>query len=128
MNKIDVYVRILRDTVSKTAPIEDALLRAVVLHTHSIALRPEVALEDLQKGDEPHIVLAPLTRTHVAELLAPMWPRSDERGADEFWLEQYNRLTPYEVFADVPGALRARALAARKSIEAHPLVAALVEE
>lgn len=129
MNKLDIYTQILRDTIRNDWEVEDVLLRALVLHTHSIALHPDVALDDVKRGvGEPRLVLAPLTRTHLAHLVASLWPKNEERGRDDFWFAQYGSITPYEVFDDVPYELRDRALAARRNIEEHGLVDELIEE
>src|SRR4051794_6154186 len=98
MNKIVVFKRIIRDTVKDDMPLEDALLHMVVLHTHSVALRPEVPVDDVEPDEgERRIVLAPLTRTHLAELFSSFWGRKDRRGEVGFWFSFYGRLTPYEV-------------------------------
>jgi hypothetical protein len=109
--------------------LEDILMRALVLHTHSIALRPGVFLDDVQRSsDEQRLVLAPLTRTHVIELVSTLWPKDEERGQENFWFYHFNSLAAYEVFEDVPEYLRGRADAARMSIAVHDLVQELAEE
>ncbi|HEY9422993.1 MAG TPA: hypothetical protein VIW92_16395 [Thermoanaerobaculia bacterium] len=129
MNKLDVYKRILRDTVGDDMPLEDALLHMVVLHTHSIVPRPDVPIDDVLPGrGERRIVLAPLTRTHLAELVASLWGKHDERGRVDFWFSSYGRLTPYELFTDVPSDLWERAIIARDNVAQHDLVAELIEE
>jgi hypothetical protein len=129
MKKLDVYKQILRDTIRDDMQLEDVLLRALVLHTHSIALRPSVSLDDVQRDSGEHrLVLAPLTRSHVVELVSSLWPKNEERGQKDFWSIQYSNLTAYELFEDVPDELRERAIAARKSIAGHELVEELIEE
>jgi hypothetical protein len=129
MNQLDVYRRILRDTIRVDMPLEDILLRALVLHTHSIALRPDVDLDDVQRNvGELGLVLAPLTRTHVVNLVASLWPKDSEWGREDFWFVHYGQVVPYELFEQVPDEMRNKALAARKSIEDHSLVDKLIEE
>lgn len=129
MKMLDVYKQVLRDTTRDDMQLEDILLRALVLHTHALALRPEVSLDDVRRnGSTRRLVLGPLTRTHVAELVASLWPENEERGRQDFWFTQYGRHTPYELFEDVPEELRERAIAARRSIAEHALVEELIEE
>jgi hypothetical protein len=129
MDKLDVYRQIFRDTIRDDMQLEDILLRALVLHTHSIVLRPDVYLDDVQRNAEQlRLVLAPLTRTHVVHLVASLWPKDSEWGREDFWFAQYGRVVPYELFEQVPDELRNEALAARKSIEGHSLVDELIEE
>lgn len=129
MNKLDVYKQILRDNIRDDMELEDLLMRALVLHTHSIALRSDVVLDDVRRSaGEQRLVLAPLTRTHVAELMASLCPKNEERGRMDFWFAHYGRLTPYELFGDVPDELRDRAVAARKCIAEHHLIDELIEE
>lgn len=129
MKKINVYTQILGDTIRSNSEIEEVLLRALVLHTHSIALHPGVALGDVKRDfDESRVVLAPLTRTHVAQLVASLWPSDDKRGQADFWFMQYVNLTAYEDFEDVPDHLRPQALVARRAIEEHHLVGQLIPD
>jgi hypothetical protein len=129
MDKLDVYKQLLRDSVTPDMGTEDALWRGRVLHMHCIALRPDLRLDDVRLDEgEQRVVLSPLTNNHVAELLASLWPSGEQRGRPYFWFGESNKLTPYEVFADIPANLRDRATAAKKAIEAHPLVAELIEE
>jgi hypothetical protein len=129
MDKLDVYRQILRDTIRGDMQLEDILLRALVLHTHSIVLRPDIDLDDIQRNvGELRLVLAPLTRTHVVNFVASLWPKDNEWGREDFWFAQYGRVIPYELFEQVPDELRDQALAARKSIEDHSLVDELIEE
>lgn len=94
MKKLDVYTQILRDAVRSDLQVEDVLLHALVPHTHSIALRRGVALDDVQPSvREPRLVLAPLTRTLLAHLVASLWPKSEELGRDDFWFAQYGSVT-----------------------------------
>jgi hypothetical protein len=129
MTKLDVYRQILRSAIRDDMRLEDMLLSALVLHTHSIALRPDVDLDDVRRTTgERRLVLAPLTNTHVTELMASLWPHDEERGREDFWFERYARVTPYELFADVPDELRDRAVAAREAIAKHELIEELIEE
>jgi hypothetical protein len=129
MDVLGVYEQILKDTIDVEMDVIDVLFRAVVLHTHSIALRPDVTLEDLApSGTPPRIVLAPLTRTHLAELLARLWMKGDRRATDAFWFHEYGSTTPYELFSDIPPELAERAMQARAAVSAHALVADLIEE
>jgi hypothetical protein len=131
MTLIEVFETILRDTVKKNTKnmdVLDILMHAVVIHTHSIALRQDVKLEDVWEKSAGRFVLAPLTRRHVAELLAGLWPPTKERGQKEYWYERYVQDTPYEIADEVPAERRERFLAAKKNIEEHPLVAELIPE
>lgn len=129
MNKFDVYKQILRDIIHDDTDLEDVLLYMVVLHTHSMILRSSVTVEDGPKNSgERGIVLAPFTRNHLAELVSSFWGTSNQFGDVEFWHSSYCRLTPYELFGDVPDNLRDRATAAKNTIENHDLVEKLVEE
>ncbi len=127
MRKLDVYATILRDTVPADMDRIDVLLHGVVLHTHSISLKPEIALDDY-KGRNGRVVLSPLTRHHVASMLANLWPADTQRGKEEYWFASYLADTPYELFEDVPEDLRDRAVTARNSIAAHALVEGLIPE
>jgi hypothetical protein len=130
MKLLDVFRTILRDTISDDLADEDVLMRAVVLHTHSVALPAHLEIDDVLESERSgaRFVLAPLTRTHIASLLAELWPSGVDRGRDQFWLSRYERDTPYELFDDVPADRRDHAIAARMSIEAHPLVDELIPE
>lgn len=129
MRHLDVYAQILKETVALEMDVVDVLLRAVVLHTHSIVLSESVVLEDVKPGaGSCRVVLAPLTRRHLAELLSALWEGRGERGSDRFWSEQYSTLTGYELFSDIPPELLARAITARDAIRCSTLVAELIEE
>jgi hypothetical protein len=129
MNKMAVYESVLRDSIAPDGDIDETLWRAWVLHTHSLGLRRDIQLDDVrpEAGDE-RVVLAPLTRNHLAELLAALWPANDQRGRESFWFWEADRVTPWEVFSDVPDELRDRAAAARHAVAAHPLIEELIEE
>jgi hypothetical protein len=129
MNMMAVYESILRDSVPPDGDIDETLWRAWVLHTHSLRLRRDVQLDDVRPvaGGERQ-VLAGLTRNHLAEMLASFWSPNDQRGREAFWFGAAHRVTPYELFADVPDEMRARAAAARRAIAAHPFVEALIED
>lgn len=129
MTKLDVYREVLRGTVRADMALEEVLLVALVLHTHSLALRRDVELDDVRSQPGIHgIVLAPLTRTHVAQLLSSLWPEDDDRGHMDYWLTHYCRTVAYELFEDVPERLREQAIAARDAVMAHDLVERLIEE
>ncbi|MEZ4301773.1 MAG: hypothetical protein R3B70_42960 [Polyangiaceae bacterium] len=129
MTKVEVFEQILRGSIRDGMQLEDILLRALVLHTHAVALHEDISLDDAQvERCERRLVLAPLTRSHVVELLSSLWPEDEERGRQDFWFTAYSHFAPYEVFEDVPGALRDKAIAARESIAGHPLVQQLLEE
>jgi hypothetical protein len=129
VNQNELYSEILRDVgVTGLAPA-DALWFAVILHTHRIVLRPEVELEECRddEGLGP-ISLLPISVSHTAEVLAPLWPETDERGRRSFWHFLYLSVTPYEVLAEIPPALRPRADEARRQLAAHRFVAELTED
>jgi hypothetical protein len=129
MNKMAVYESVLRDSVAPDGDIDETLWRAWVLHTHSLALRRDLQLDDVRPdADGQGLVLAPLTRNHLAELLASLWPPNDKRGQNAFWFWEAHRVTPYEAFSDLPDEMRDRAAAARRAIAAHALVEELIEE
>ncbi len=129
MKILDVYERILRDVIPEDASLEDVLLYMVVLHTHAVGVRPDVPVDDVSRASaEVGVVLGPLTRNHLAELVSSLWPPNDRRRDMTFWHDAYARRTPYEVFEDVPEHLRDRAVASKQTIENHPLVERLVEE
>jgi hypothetical protein len=128
MEQLEVYRRILRDTVRPEVPDADVLFRMVVLHTHSLVLRPDVVVDDVRPGDDGRVRLAPLTRTHIAELVAECFPAGSAQAAVGYWFAAYGRDTPYELFGEVPGEERGPALAARLDIARHPLVAELIAE
>jgi hypothetical protein len=128
MKLIEVFQQVLRDLVRSDMALEDVLLHAVVLHTHSIVPRREVVLEDVKRNGDGRIVLSPLTRSHLAALLATLWSPQEQRGNADFWSAQYARLTPYEAFEDVPEEQHYRALVAKRAIESHPIVEQLIAE
>lgn len=130
MKMLDVFRSILRDVLAVDMEVEDVLLRAVVLHTYSIALHRDIVLEDVSDSErsDGRFVLAPLTRRHMAELVAECWPEDPHRGSGAFWLEHYERNTPYELFSDVPRERSARANAAREAIAKSALVETLIPE
>ena len=78
MKMLDVFRSILSETLTADMEAEDVLMRAVGLHTHSIVLRPGLDLEDVLEAarNDGRLVLAPLTRRHVATLIAECWPDS----------------------------------------------------
>ena len=127
MKVLDVYAQVLRDTVRPDMALIDVLLHGVVLHTHSLSLKKEVVLEDVNE-QSGGIVLAPLTRHHVAEMLAKLWPSNTQRGQEDYWFAHCLADTPYELFEMIPEQLRDRAVAARDSIAGHALLAELVPE
>lgn len=129
MKLIDVFTQILKETTQENEDVRDVLLRAVVLHTHSLVLAQNVTLEDVDShGTPPRTVLAPLTRTHLAQILATLWPAGDKRHADGYWIKEYGAQTPFELFTDVPAELAGKAAVSRDSILHHPLVQELIEE
>jgi hypothetical protein len=129
VNKVDIYRQILRDIIQDDMQIEDIVLRAFILHTHSLLLRTNISVDDVEgTGIEQRILLAPLTRTHVTELLSSLWPRDQQRGREDFWLTHYSRLTPYDLFVEITDNLRDKAIAARENVASHDLVQELIEE
>lgn len=130
MKVLDVFRAILRESLVDDMETEDVVMRAVVLHTHSLALRPEVVLLDVAETERTNgrWVLAPLTRRQVAELIAERWHGEPSRGRMHYWRALYERDAPYELFDDVSPAQRSRALAARSNIERHVLVERLIPE
>jgi hypothetical protein len=129
MDKMAVYESVLRDSVAPDGDVDETVWRAWVLHTHSLALRRDLQLDDVRPdADGQGVVLAPLTRSHIAELLASLWSPNEKRGRDAFWFWEADRVAPYETFADVPDEMRDRAAAARRAVAAHPLVEELIEE
>ena len=131
MNVIDVYGNILRDLINKDSNVEDVLFLAVVLHSHSIALRTDIVLDDGRRiFDNTRHVLPPLTRNHVAQLISELWPKSEERGQLDFWFFEYAYKIPYELFEDVPNELleQAQTQTAKRKIEEHRLVEGLIPE
>jgi|JI10StandDraft_1071094.scaffolds.fasta_scaffold126184_2 hypothetical protein len=130
MKMLDVFRSILREVLAVDMEVEDVLMRAVVLHTHAIALRRDIALEDVSESErsDGRLVLAPLTRRHVAALVAEFWPADPHRGREAFWLDRYERDCPYELFSDVPRERSARAIAARGDIAKHAFVEELLPE
>ncbi|MBL4684317.1 MAG: hypothetical protein JKY37_06990 [Nannocystaceae bacterium] len=129
MTKLEAYQTIIRDVVHEDMQVEHVLLVALVLHTHSISLCEGIDLEDVRPDSgERVIVLAPLTRTDVTQMLSTLWPWTDERGRMDYWFAQYCRTVAYEVFEDVPDGLRTRAAAVRDDVLAHVLIDRLIEE
>lgn len=130
MKLIDVFKSILGESLAAETEVEDVLMYAVVLHTHSIVLRDDVYLEDVAESErvDGRLLLAPLTRRHLATLIAECFSADPRRGSYVYWLEHYENDAPYELFEDVPDECRFRALAAKECIQAHPLVAFLVPE
>lgn len=51
MKMLDVFRSILREVLAVDMEVEDVLMRAVVLHTHAIALRRDIALEDVSESE-----------------------------------------------------------------------------
>jgi hypothetical protein len=79
MSQIEIYQQILNETVTPDMDVLDVLPRAVVLHTHSIALAESVVFEDIKpSAGSSRVALAPLTRTHLAALLSTGWGRRGE--------------------------------------------------
>lgn len=130
MKLLDVFRLVLRDSLVDEMAAGEVLMHAVVLHTHSIVLRHHVDLEDVAASERSggQFVLAPLTRSHVAELIAEGWPADPHRGSEGYWLSRYEAETPYELFGDVPNDLRVLALAVKAKIEGHYLVERLIPE
>ncbi len=128
MKLIEVFQRILRDVVEPGMAMEDVLLRAVVLHTHAIVPSRDLVLDDVKQDGDDRIVLSPLTRSHLAALLANLWSASEQRGHSDYWSAHYARWTPYESFEDVPESQRTSADAAKRAIASHPLVEELIAE
>ena len=131
MEILDVYRQVLRESVRSGAPDSDILWRMVALHTHSVVLRSGVAVENggiLRPGADGRVTLSPLTRSHLAALVAECWPAASERANDAYWLTAYAKETPYEVFEDVPNEERERAAAARDEIVRHDPIVELIAE
>lgn len=106
MKLIDVFTQILKDRAQESEDVLDVLLRAVLLHTHSLVLAENVTLEDVDShGTPPRTVLAPLTRTHLAQILATLWPVGDKRHADGYWIKEYGAQTPFELFTGANAVL-----------------------
>jgi hypothetical protein len=122
VDTVEVFRRILRDTVRPDMPDADVLSRMVVLHTHSLELN------EPPSGHGHAGVLAPLTRTHVAELVADRFPAGTPRAETGYWFAAYGRETPYELIDDVPAELRGGVDAARDAIARHELVRRLLPE
>lgn len=129
MKKLDAYRHIMQDAIREGMSDKDILMLMVVFHLYGILLRPEVSLEDVQPdGRLRSILLAPLTRTHLADLFASLWPKDDRRGNKDFWFWLYDSTTPYEGLEDIPPDLRPRVEAARDKIARNELVADLIED
>lgn len=129
MKKLDAYRKILRDAIQEGMSDKDILMLMVVFHLYAILLHPEVTLEDVHADGQPRgFRLSPLTRTHLAELFASLWPKDDRRGNKDFWFWSYDSTTPYEGLEDIPADLRAPVEAAREKIASHKLVADVIED
>lgn len=129
MTKHDVYQEILRGVIRDDMSREEILWVGFVLHTHSIALRGDVEVDGVPRNSGTNgTVLAPLTRSHVAQMLSSLWQSSDPRGHIDYWSAHYYQTVAYEVFEDVPDGLRDRAIAARDNVLGHDLIERLIEE
>src|SRR5438046_2116561 len=88
---------LLRGVLREPLTEADALLWMVLLHTHTIRLRPGAVRE--WRGEEAAgpVELAAQTQRGVASVMAALWPdRSDERANYIYWYWQYNTQVPYE--------------------------------
>lgn len=124
VTKMEFWSTLLRDLGVKRLPKLDILLHAVVLHTHVITLRSGFLLDDAGGST----TLAPLTRNGVGDVLASLWPASQERGRQSYWFFAYCAETPYESVKDVPESLVQRLDSVRDAFLRHPLVEALEED
>src|SRR5262245_55196322 len=114
MTKVQVFQDILKDLIQpEGSPVEEVLLYLVVLHPHSLVPYPDLPIEDAMPTP---VMLAPLTVSHLAELVASLWNPQDEKGHSHFWRDSYSRLTPYQLFEELPEELLAKALAAKERI------------
>jgi hypothetical protein len=50
----------------------------------------------------PQVTLSPLTRTHLAELVAACFPSGSPRADAGYWFARHGRDTAYQVVDDVP--------------------------
>jgi hypothetical protein len=131
MEMLEVHRQVLQDSVRSRAADTDILWRMVVLHTHSLVLRPGVTVKNcgpVDPGDDGRVTLSPLTRTHLAELVAACWPPGSRRADPAFWFTAYARQTPYELFDDVPSEHRERAGAALEYIARQDPIDELIAE
>jgi hypothetical protein len=130
MTKQTARAELLRSVLPGPLTEEDALLWMVLLHTHTIHLRPGVLSNHSNgKQAEETVVLAAETQRGAASDIAALWPdRTDERSNYAYWYFQYNIRTPYEALDAVPEDQRIRLLELRSFLASDPRVAAIVEE
>lgn len=131
MDMFEIHRQLLQDSVRSRVADADILWRMVVLHTHSLVLRPGVTVENggpVRPGDDGRVTLAPLTRAHLAQLVADCWPADSRRADPAFWLVAYAEQTAYELFDDIPDAQRDRAVAALEHIARQDLIDELIAE
>jgi len=128
MTKYEIHKSITQAVLSAEADDENVLLYMVLLHTHDLYLKPEIAIEDVITKDVTKPLLLPaLTRRHAAEVVASLWPSTDKRGAEDYWYSHFIRTTPYEVLSDVPAQSRERVMELKELLLCDPRVEAVLE-
>ena len=119
---------LLRGAAAEGLTESDALLWMALLHTHQIQLHPGA----VSSANGELLRFAALTQRHAAEIIAELWaaqhPERDARAAYGYWYGEYNRKTPFEVFEDIPQALRARLTELRDALARDPRVASVTPE
>ena len=119
---------LLRGAAAEGLTESDALLWMALLHTHQIQLHPGA----VSSANGELLRFAALTQRHAAEIIAELWaaqhPERDARAAYGYWYGEYNRKAPFEVFEDIPQALRARLTELRDAMARDPRVASVTPE
>ena len=124
----ECYFLIARSAVGMSPVEYDVLSLMVLLHTHEIILASEVALEDVKvRNCENEIVLPAVTQSHAAEIVASLWPASNQQKQHDFWHMKFITESPYESVDDVPDEKKPMLCLMKKRVESSPLVKAVVE-
>jgi hypothetical protein len=130
MTALTAKEELLRRVTHGALTEDDALLWMVLLHTHSLHLRPDLLLGDTAEEQAKKVVILPAeTQRGSARVIAALWPdRTEPRAHYAYWYGLYNDRTPYEDLREVPQVRLSRLLELRRALAEDPYVVAVVEE
>jgi hypothetical protein len=125
MTKEEYFLKLVGEILSVESSDDEVLACMVLLHTHSIEVPCSITIDDA--GSDR--LLSPLTRRHCAAVVAialagSPFPKTNER----YWYTQYDKMTPYEVVADIRGEWMAKVNHLIQSMKATGLVSECTEE